>query len=88
MQKDRKNLIEYFKKNTEKGYSLDSLKWALIEQGYSRIEVSRAIEEFKKTLKAKEDKKEKPKIKYEIYGENNKPIKLKVSWWKRILGLQ
>ena len=85
----RKSLVEYIRKNLGKGYTLDSLKWALINQGYSRTEVAKAIDEFNKTLAEKAPiLKEKPIIKYEIYGEDNKPIKLKVPWWKRFFGLQ
>ena len=36
-------LVEYVKKNIAKGYTLESLRWALINQGHSRVEVNRAI---------------------------------------------
>ncbi len=83
----RRKLVNYLKKNLGKGYTLDSLKWALINQGYSRTEVSRAIEEFNKELAKKAPiLKEKPVIKYEIIDENNNPVKIKNSWWKRVFG--
>lgn len=37
------NLTEYAKRNLKKGYSNDSLRWALINQGHSRIEVDKAL---------------------------------------------
>lgn len=37
------NLIDYVKRNLAKGYSSDSLRWALINQGHSRIEVDKAL---------------------------------------------
>lgn len=37
------NLIDYVKRNLSKGYSTDSLRWALINQGHSRIEVDKAL---------------------------------------------
>lgn len=37
------SLIEYTKRNLKKGYSQDSLRWALINQGHSRIEVDKAL---------------------------------------------
>ncbi|MGD9275737.1 MAG: hypothetical protein PVJ67_01035 [Candidatus Pacearchaeota archaeon] len=83
----KKKLAEYLRKNISKGYTIDSLKWALINQGYSRTIVTRAINEFNKTLAEKAPiLKEKPVIKYEVYDENNKPINFKKNWWKRIFG--
>ncbi len=84
----RKNLVDYFKRNLVKGYTFESLKWALVKQGYSRAIVDNAIEQVHKELAEKAPVlKEKPKIKYEIVDENDNPIILKRSWWKRILGL-
>ena len=42
-------LVDYIKKNSKKGYTKDSMRWALINQGYSKIEVDRALK------KAEED---------------------------------
>ena len=36
-------LAEYIKKNIAKGYTLDSLRWALVKQGKNRTEIERAI---------------------------------------------
>jgi hypothetical protein len=83
----RKKIIEYLKKNLKKGYTLESLRWALIGQGYSRTSVERAIEELNKELARKAPVlKEEPVIKYEIIDEQDRPIKIKKSWWKRIFG--
>ncbi len=83
----KKGLVDYFKKNLKKGYTSDSLKIALINQGYSRIAVEKAIEEAHKELAKKAPiLKEKPKIKYEIIDEYNNPIFIKKPWWKRIFG--
>jgi len=84
----RRKLVNYFKKNLIKGYTVDALKFALINQGYSRIIVERAIEETNKELSKKAPiLKERPQIKYEIIDENDMPITIKKPWWKRILGL-
>lgn len=81
----RKNLVGYFKKNLTKGYTPDSLKFALIGQGYSRSIVERALEQAHKELAEKAPiLKEKPKIKYEIIDENDNPIEIKKPFWKRI----
>ena len=82
-----KRLVEYFKKNLSKGYTIDSLKRALIDQGYSRIEVNRAIEQANLELAKKAPiLKEKPVIKYEIIDEYDNPIEIKKPWWKRVFG--
>ena len=85
-----KQLVEYFKKNISKGYSPETLRWALIKQGYSRVEINKANEEAHKQLSEKVPVlKEKPKIKYELIDEEDKPIKVytKKHWWKKLLGL-
>lgn len=78
----RRQIVEYFKKNLTKGYTEESLKWALIQQKYSRTDIERAIEQARKEIKESSENvkeaKEKPKIKYEIYDKDNKPIKIEV----------
>ena len=83
----KRKLVDYFKKNLAKGYTVDSLKWALINQGYSRAAVDMAIQQANKELAEKAPVlKEKPVIKYEIIDEYDNPIKIKKPWWKRLLG--
>ena len=80
----KERIERYLKTNLEKGYSEDSLKWALIKQGNSRTEVSRALAKVKNELSDK--KKEKPEIKYELYDQDNKPVDgKKRSLWERFL---
>ena len=89
MESTRNQLIEYFKKNISKGYSSETLKWALVKQGYSRVEIERANEEAHKQLSEKAPVlKEKPQIKYELIDAEDKSIRLyqKKSWWKKLLG--
>jgi hypothetical protein len=84
----KRKIIEYFQKNFKKGYPLESLKWALINQGYLKLEVESALEEAQKELAEKAPLlKEKPQITYEAFGEGNSPLSLKKPWWKRIFGL-
>lgn len=84
----KRKIIEYLKKNLLKGYTPDSLKWALVNQGYSKVLVERALEQAQKEFAEKAPVlKEKPKITHEIIDENNKPVTIKKPWWKRILGL-
>ena len=83
----KKLLVDYFKKNLTKGYTIDSLKWALINQGYSRVAIESAIHQVNKELAEKAPLlKEKPVIKYEIVDENDNPITIKKPWWKRVFG--
>ncbi len=79
-------LIAYFKRNLKKGYTPDSLKWALVNQGYSRVIVESALEESQKEI-AKEIPvfKEKPIINYQILDQHDKPIKFRKSFWKKFL---
>lgn len=83
----KQKLVNYIKKNYKKGYTSESLKWALINQGYSRILVEKAIETANKELAEKAPViKEKPKIKYQIVDEHDRPVKIKKSFWKKFLG--
>ncbi len=84
----KRKIIDYFKKNLSKGYTSDSLKWALIDQGYSRAIIELALEQANKELaETAPVLKEKPVIKYEIIDEHDKPITIKKSWWRRLLDL-
>ena len=80
-------LKNYLKENLKKGYTIESLKWALIKQGYSRTAIEMAIEQLHKEL-AREAPvlKEKPIIRYQIIDENNNLITIKKSFWRRWLG--
>lgn len=83
----RKNLVDHLKKALTKGYKEDSLRWALLGQGYSDAVIDRAMQQAVREL-SDEDKarfeKEKPKITYKVYDENNKQVKFKEPFWKRI----
>lgn len=60
-------LVDYIKKNLKKGYTKESLRWALIGQEHSKMEVERALNRAEEEL-AKEAPllKTKPKITYEL----------------------
>lgn len=88
MENHKRKLVNYFKKNLSKGYTLDSLRFALMGQGYTKTAVDTALEQANRELAEKAPVlKEKPRIKYEIIDEYNKPITIKRSFWKRLLGL-
>lgn len=76
-------IAEYIKKNLKKGYTKDSLKWALVNQGYSKMEVEKALKKVDLDL-AQEAPilKTQPIITYEaVPAVEEKPF------WKRWLGL-
>ncbi len=63
-------LADYFKKNLSKGYTLDSLRFSLTNQGYSRISVDKAINLANEQLAAQAPvMKEKPQIIYKAIPE-------------------
>lgn len=87
-------LAEYIKKNLKKGYTLDTLKFSLMSQGYSKITVENAIEQANRAL-AKEIPpiKEKPHIVYKLIEEDETGLskektivisETKKSWWQKI----
>jgi len=84
----KQKLIDYLKKNLKKEYTQESLRWALVKQGYSKTLVDSAIREANKELsKEAPILKEKPVITHEVIGENDQPIEMQKSWWKRFFGL-
>ncbi|MBI2047335.1 hypothetical protein HYT26_04215 [Candidatus Pacearchaeota archaeon] len=77
-----KQLVSYIKKNLSKGYTIEALKWALVNQGYSRGSVEKAIDITNRELAASAPKLvEKPVIRYEAVDEE-KPEKK--GFWQRI----
>lgn len=81
-------LADYIIRNLSKGYTLDSLKFSLMEQGYSRISVENAIEKANKQLAAKAPPmKEKPVITYKTIPETieEQPGFFK-RLWRRLFG--
>ncbi len=80
------SLSEYIKKNLKKGYTKDSLKWALIKQGHSRLEVEKALARVDSELATEAPiLKTKPEIKLEVI-EPRGAIVEKKSLWKKIFG--
>ncbi len=75
-------LADYVKKNLGKGYTSDALKWALVNQGHSRVEVERALNLANEQLAAQAPKMiEKPVIKIETIPPIDEE---KISFWQKI----
>jgi len=64
-------LSEYILKNIKKGYTLDSLRFSLKNQGYTKISIEKSIELANRRL-AEEitEMKEKPQITYRIVDDD------------------
>jgi len=79
-------LTRYVKANLKKGYTLESLKWALVNQGHSRLEVAKAIERVEQELSQEAPVlNTKPEIKYEVLEPENATAEKK-PFWKRLFG--
>lgn len=82
-------LTDYIKKNLKKGYTQESLRWALVDQGHSKFEIEKAFkraeEEFAREAPVL---KTRPEIKYEIVEPKEiahvKPQKS--PFWRKIFG--
>jgi len=83
----QKNLADYVKRNLKKSYPLESLKWALINQGHSRIEVDKAMVTAQTELA-----KEAPVLKITQVQDNqiepkfDVQVEPKPSFWKKLFG--
>lgn len=80
-----KGLIRYTERNLSRGYTIDQIKLTLIQQGYSRAAVDRAVRIAQQNRpKPAEAKKEEPKIVPII--EEQVPAK-KRSFFQKLFGL-
>jgi hypothetical protein len=84
---NKRELVDYFKRNLSKNYTVEALKFALERQGYSRVMIEQAIEQANKEIAERAPViKEKPVIKHEYYDENNKPIQVEpFNFWEKIV---
>ena len=83
-----KQLVDYIKKNLSKGYTLDSLKFSLMAQGYSRLSITEAIDIANKELATEVPPiKEKPEIIHKLIedAQEQKPSKFK-GFFKNLFG--
>ena len=83
-------LVEYLKKNLRKGYPVDTLRIALINQGYLRTTIDESLKEaINELAKEAPTMKEKPQIEHEVVTEEPQeevPVVEKKSFWKKITG--
>jgi len=81
-------LSGYVKKNLRKGYTKESLKWALVNQGHSKLEVEKAIKKAEEEL-AREAPilSTKPEITFDVVEPKDAIIEEKKSFWRSLFGL-
>ena len=79
-------LAEYVKTNINKGYTMDSLRIALVRQGYSKVTIDNAINLANNQLASQAPAmKEKPQITHKyVLDEEIKPKKK--SFFERLFG--
>ena len=76
------DLVNYLKKNLKKGYTEESLRWALINQGYSRLEVERSIRRVNEKLASEAPiLKTKPEIEYKLVEPKDISAKKRRRWF-------
>jgi hypothetical protein len=81
----RQRLNDYLKKNLKKGYPVETLRIALINQGYSRQIIDDSIKEVLNQM-AREAPiiDEKPEIQHEVIAEEP-VVPAKKSAWKKLV---
>ena len=81
-------LTDYIKKNLKKGYTKESLKWALVNQGHSKLEVEKALRTVE--IEMARDApvlKTKPEITYQVVEPKDAIVEERKPFWKKMLGL-
>ncbi len=78
-------LADYIKRNVTKGYTIDSLRWALVSQGHSRAQVDKAVLLANQQLAAAAPKIEKPAGQILVEPTQIEPEK-KRGFWERLFG--
>lgn len=81
-------LAGYVKKNLGKGYTKDSLRYALITQGHSRMEVDKALKRAETELASEAPVlKTTPSITYDAEPLSDAPLADDKPFWKKWFGL-
>jgi secreted Zn-dependent insulinase-like peptidase len=76
LQTPHEKLVQYVKKNLDKGYPIETLKYALLSQGYGRTSVQKALESAQNpqpavALHSSNQSKDKPHITYTAIDNDN-----------------
>jgi hypothetical protein len=80
------SLVAYLERNLKKGYKMDDLRWALVSQKHSRIEIEKAIKIIEaRTPSVKKDEERKEEIKVATQEQLIEPEQ-KRGFWSRLFG--
>ncbi len=84
-------LVDYLMKNLKKGYTKESLKWALVNQGHSQIEIDKAFKKAEEEMARRAPVlKTRPEITREIIHPDNTTLRKeyspKKSFFKKLFG--
>lgn len=81
-------IVTYLKKNLSKGHKIQNLKWALINEGYSKTEVDKAIRiinlESEREMKSEELKQKKEQLSKPVLINDDMPEIERESFWQKI----
>lgn len=81
-----RQLVNYVKRNLKKGYTVESLKWALVDQGHSKMQIEKAMKRAEEELSQEAPiLKTKPTIKREIIKERTEKVEFHKSRKKSFL---
>jgi hypothetical protein len=84
-------ITTYIKKNLRKGYTKESLRWALLNQGYSKIEVEKALKKVDIELAKKAPiLQTKPEINYEVIEPEEYSTRITIGrkpLWKKLFDI-
>ena len=81
----KKKMIDYIKRNLKKGYQIETLRVALINQNYSRASVDESIKDALKEMASEVPAiKVKPQIEHEVIAEEPF-VEIKPSLWKKLV---
>ena len=79
-------LLDYFNKNLKKGYKLEDLRIILIQQGYLRSDIDRAIQIIReKTKKVQEEREERERKEKEVVEIVEESVERK-GFFRRLFG--
>jgi len=79
-------LLDYFGKNMKKGYKLEDLRIILIQQGYLRSDIDRAIEIIReKTKKAQDEREKMERREKEVVEIVDEPVEKK-GFFRKLFG--
>lgn len=77
-------IIEYIERNMKKGYRIEELKWALVNQKHSRTEIERAIKIVQARTPSNQVKDEKIEASIQEIKKGEISAPKERGFWKRL----